>query len=65
MTTSEWNALPALLDVHHIARIYGRKVGGVRKAWQERSDKLPTPCQSRPYKVRREDARRHFERMSA
>lgn len=60
-----WHQLPNLLDAHQVAVIYSRKVGGVRKAWQERSPKLPTPCQSRPYKCRKSDVRRHFERMTA
>ena len=60
-----WDRYPALLNAYHVAEIYGRRVGGVRKAWQERSKKLPTPCQSRPYKVRKSDCRRHLERMSA
>lgn len=65
MTTSEWNQLPPLLDAYDLARIYKRAVGGVRKALQRRSPKLPTPCQSRPFRVRREDAKRHWNRMEA
>lgn len=65
MTPIDWNAFPPMLNAYHLAQIYDRKVGGVRKALQQRSPKLPTPCQTRPYKVRRDDCKRHFERQVA
>lgn len=58
-----WAAYPKLLNVSHLAEIYDRREGGVRKALRQRSPKLPTPCQERPYKIRKDDCRRHFERM--
>ena len=64
MSDVEWSKYPALLTAYHLAEIYTRKVGGVRKALQQRSPKLPTPCQARPYKVRKADCQRHFQRMS-
>src|SRR5688572_2352102 len=59
----DWRRYPALLDVHHLAEIYSRAVGGVRRALYERDPKLPTPCQVRPYKVRKDDCKRHWDRM--
>lgn len=60
-----WSAYPATLRAEHLAEIYNRKVKGVKKALQQRSPKLPTPCETRPWGVRKSDARRHFERRSA
>ena len=60
----DWSYYPPLLSVAHLAEIYGRSVGAIRKGLQQRSAKLPTPCQSRPFKVRRADCKRHFDRMS-
>ncbi len=65
MTSVDWSRYPALLSAEHLAEIYARKIGGVRKGLQQRTTKLPTPCQSRPYKVRKADCQRHFQRMSA
>lgn len=64
MADINWSAYPKLLNVKHLAEIYDRKVGGVRRALWERDEKLPTPCQTRPYKVRKDDCKRHFERMA-
>lgn len=65
MTIQDWRAYPPILRAEHIAAIYGYTVNTVRKMWQERNPKIPTPCQKRPYGVRRTDAQRHFERMEA
>lgn len=65
MSDVNWSQYPALLTARDLAEIYARKVGGVRKALQQRSPKLPTPCQVRPFKVRKSDAQRHFSRMEA
>ena len=65
MADVDWNAYGPMLDARDLAVIYKRKLGGVRKALQERSPKLPTPCQVRPFKVRKSDCQRHFSRMSA
>lgn len=61
----DWRALPSILRPAHLAVIYNRKIGGVRKGLQQRSRKLPTPCESRPFGVRKDDCKRHFERMGA
>jgi hypothetical protein len=65
MTLQDWKAYPGLLTAHDISAIYGYTVNTVRKMWQQRNPKVPTPCVVRPYKVRREDARRHYERLQA
>lgn len=61
----DWRALPSILRASHLAQIYNRRVGGVRKALQQRSPKLPTPCETRPFGVRRDDCKRHYERLRA
>lgn len=56
---------PALMDAKAVSKVYGYTVNTVRKMWQERNPKLPVPCVTRPYKVRKEDLLRHFNRMAA
>lgn len=65
MADVDWGRYPKLLNVTHLAEIYDRRVGGVRRALWSNDPKLPTPCQKRPYKVRKDDCKRHFARMSA
>jgi hypothetical protein len=65
MTLLDWQRYPATLRAEHIAEIYSRKVGGVKKAAQQRSRKIPTPCETRPWGWNREDVRRHYERRTA
>lgn len=60
----DWRRYPALLDAQHLAEIYSRPIDSIRKGLQQRSHKLPTPCQSRPFKVRKDDCKRHFDRMA-
>jgi hypothetical protein len=60
-----WADFPEVMTCRDLTRIYPRKLGGIRKGVQQRSKKLPTPCSARPYLFRREDVRRHVERMSA
>lgn len=61
----DWRSYPSILRAEHLAEIYNRKIGGVRKGLQQRSKKLPTPCQTRPFGVRKDDCKRHYERLSA
>jgi hypothetical protein len=65
MNDVNWSAYPATLRPEHLAEIYTRKVSGVKKGLQRRSKKLPTPCETRPWGVRKSDCKRHFERRSA
>lgn len=61
----DWRAYPKTLRAHHLAEIYDRKVGGVKKAAQQGSPKLPTPSESRPWGWNRADVQRHYERRHA
>lgn len=66
MSDINWREFPPLLTCRDLTRIYTpRKLGGIRKGVQQRSKTLPTPCASRPYRFRRDDVKRHFERMEA
>lgn len=65
MNAVDWASLPPILRAGDLARIYNRKVGGVKKALQKRDPKLPPPCQVRPWGVRKDDCKRHFDRMVA
>jgi hypothetical protein len=64
MQPVNWSALPALLTAEDLAVIYRRRVGGVKKALQQRSPKLPTPIAKHPWRVRKDDAMRHFNRLA-
>lgn len=61
----DWRSLPLTLRAEHIAQIYNRRVGGVKKAAQQRSNKIPTPCERRPWGWNRADVQRHYERRVA
>ena len=65
MSTIDWRSLPKTLRAEHVADLYNRKVGGVKKAAQRRSSKIPTPCESRPWGWNRDDVKRHYERRVA
>ena len=65
-STIEWrHDYPPTLRATHIAALYGRTVGGVKKAAQQRNPKIPTPCQCRPWGWNRDDVRRHYEHRTA
>jgi hypothetical protein len=53
-----------MLKATDLARIYPYSVSYIKKLWQQRSPKVPPPCIAKPYACRREDARRHFERLA-
>lgn len=63
--TIDWKCYPPTLRAEHIAQLYSRKVGGVKKAAQQRSRKIPIPCESRPWGWNRDEVRRHYERRVA
>ncbi len=65
VTTIDWRAFPATMRAQHIADLYNRKVGGVKKAAQKGSPKIPTPCECRPWGWNRDDVKRHYERRVA
>jgi hypothetical protein len=64
MTAQEWLTYPPMLKADDVARIYPYTVKTIKKMWQQGSPKVPTPCVRKPYACRREDVRRHFERLS-
>jgi hypothetical protein len=61
----DWRSYPPTMRAHHIAELYGRTVLGVKKAAQQRSSKIPTPCECRPWGWNRTDVERHFNRRTA
>jgi hypothetical protein len=64
MTLQEWREYPPMLKAKDLARIYPYTELYIKKLWQQGSAKVPPPCIRKPYACRREDARRHFERLS-
>lgn len=50
------------MRAEHLADLYNRKVGGVKKAAQRGDRKIPIPCETRPFGWNRDDVRRHYER---
>ena len=64
MTYREWREYPPMLSAKDLARIYPYTEKTILKLWQQASDKVPVPCIRKPYRCRREDARRHFDRLS-
>jgi hypothetical protein len=61
----DWRSYPPTMRAEHIAELYGRSVLGVKKAAQQRSPKIPTPCTTRPWGWNRADVQRHFDRRVA
>ena len=61
----DWLAYPPLMRCQHLAEIYGYTLLTVRKMAQKCNPKIPTPCGTRPFVFRRDDVRRHFDRLEA
>lgn len=62
----DWSAYKPMLRCDDLATIYtAYKLSTIRKMAQKRSAKIPTPCGSRPFVFRRDDVKRHYERLSA
>lgn len=64
-STIDWRTYPKTMRAEHVAELYNRKVGGVKKAAQRHSDKIPTPCEVKPWGWNRDDVKRHYERRVA
>lgn len=64
-TAIDWRSYPKTMRAEHIAELYNRKVGGVKKAAQARDPKIPTPCERHPWGWNRADVQRHYDRRSA
>lgn len=64
--TVDWSAYGPQLTCEHLATIYtAYALRTIRNLVAARSPKMPTPCGSRPFVFRRDDVRRHYERMGA
>lgn len=60
-----WSAYKPLLRCEELAAIYPYSLRTIRNMAAARSSKIPTPCGSRPFVFRRDDVKRHYERLSA
>lgn len=60
-----WSSYKPLMRCEDLTAIYPYTLLTIRKMAQTRNPKIPTPCGSRPFVFRRDDVRRHFERLSA
>lgn len=60
-----WQSFKPLLKCDDLTRIYPYTLLSIRKMAQQRNPKIPTPCGSRPFVFRREDVKRHFDRLVA
>lgn len=60
-----WSAYQPLMRCEDLTTIYPYTLLTIRKMAQQRNRKIPTPCAVRPFLFRREDVKRHFERLSA
>lgn len=61
----DWSVYKPLMRCEDLTTIYPYTLLTIRKMAQQRNPKLPTPCGSRPFVFRRDDVRRHYERLSA
>jgi hypothetical protein len=53
-----------MLRCDDLARLYPYTLLTIRKMAQRRNPKIPTPCGSRPFVFRRDDVKRHFDRLA-
>jgi hypothetical protein len=61
----DWFSYKPMLTCHDLATIYPYTLRTIRDMAAARNRKIPTPCGTRPFVFRREDVRRHYERMEA
>lgn len=61
----DWRLYKPLMKCDDLATIYPYSILTIKKMAQQRNPKIPTPCAVRPFLFRREDVKRHFERLSA
>lgn len=64
-TTIDWREFKPLLKCDDLTRIYPFTLRTIRNMAASRSPKIPTPCGKRPFIFRRDDVKRHYERLSA
>lgn len=69
MTAVDWREYPPLMRCEHLAGrtnpkgIYPYTLLTVRKMAQKGNNKIPTPCGRRPFVFRKDDVKRHFDRL--
>ncbi len=64
--TVDWQSYGPMLTCEDLATIYtAYALRTIRNMAAARNPKIPTPCGRRPFVFRREDVKRHFERMAA
>lgn len=61
----DWRSMKPMMRCEDLTAIYDYTLLTIRKMVQQRNPKVPTPCSARPYRFRREDVRRHYERLVA
>lgn len=61
----DWRAMKPMLKCADLTAIYPYTLRTIRNMVAERNRKVPTPCSARPYVFRREDVKRHYERLVA
>lgn len=59
----DWRSYRPLMKCDDLATIYPYSLRTIRNMAAARSAKIPTPCGARPFVFRREDVKRHFERL--
>lgn len=61
--SQDWIALPMTLRIRHLATIYGLKESSMRKAVRLGDPSVPKPFVDRPYRFRKADVQKHYERL--
>lgn len=65
MTTIDWRAEKPLLRCTDLTRIYPYTLRTIRDMAAQRNPKIPTPCGTRPFVFRKDDVKRHLDRLEA
>ncbi len=59
----DWRDFRPVLRCEDLTRIYPYALRTIRNMAAERNPKIPTPCGKRPFIFRRDDVKRHFDRL--
>jgi hypothetical protein len=59
----DWTKYGLMLRVADIADIYGIKPTTVRQAMRLHDGSVPEPCADRPYRFRKADVMKHYDRL--
>ncbi len=59
----DWATLPVTLRIREVASIYSMREDTVRKQLRIGDASLPLPFADRPYRFRKSDVQRHYERL--